>query len=380
MYANKPATSGKTRHAYLSFLLTLALLVVASVPGLAQLAGKGAINGVVQDPTGAAIPGASVVITNDATGIATRTTSTSAGDFNVTTLDPGTYTVDVSASGFEKLTQKNVVVNALEARTFNPKLTIGGTEQTVTVTTAPPALETADATLGATLDQEMYSALPIEMGAFGQPGQRRATDFANLLPGVAGNETNGNATTNTGVVNGSGDRGAASAVYIDGVPFTMASGEGDPRFVWTAIAVDAVDQLQVQTAGYSAQYEGQGVENFTIKQGGNHYHGAVYEFFRNTALDTYGFFVPLNLQNKPYKRPEHQNEYGIVLSGPLVPFGTWKDKLFFFGNYNGYRYSADTPYFITFPTAAEQKGDFSALGVKIYDPNTQTACTASTLR
>ncbi len=81
-----------------------------------------------------------------------------------------------------------------------------------------------------------------------QADQRRATDFVYLMPGVQGNETNGNATTNTGVVNGSGSRGAASDVYVDGIPFVRAGGNGDPRYVWTAISVDAVDQFQVQTS------------------------------------------------------------------------------------------------------------------------------------
>ncbi len=87
------------------------------------------------------------------------------------------------------------------------------------------------------------------------------------MPGVQGNNTNGNPTTNTGVVNGSGSRGAVSAVYIDGLPFVRAGGNGDPRFVWTAISVDAVDQFQVQTSGYSAIYEGQGIQNYTVKAG-----------------------------------------------------------------------------------------------------------------
>ena len=140
------------------------------------------------------------------------------------------------------------------------------------------------------MENDMYSALPIEMGAYGQPDQRRATDFAFLMPGVQGNNTNGNPTTNTGIVNGSGSRGAVSDVYIDGIPFVRAGGNGDPRYVWTAMSVDAVDQFQVQTSGYSAIYEGQGIQNYTIKQGGTKYHGSVYEFFRNTALDTWGFF------------------------------------------------------------------------------------------
>lgn len=361
-----------------------AVLCVAmwSMTSYAQLSGKGAITGTVQDPTGAAIPGATVIVTKNSTGVATTATSTSAGDYSVSTLDPGVYTVTVSAPGFQSLTQKNVEVNALETQTFNPKLAIGATDTTVTVTTAPPQLNTATAELGATMENDMYSALPIEMGAYGQPDQRRATDFAALLPGVQVNETNGNATTNTGVVNGSGSRGAASGVYIDGVPFTNAAGEGDPRFVWTAISVDAVNQFQVETSGYSALYEGQGIENFTVKAGGNKFHGAVYEFFRNTALDTWGFYKVLNPATGQLQKPvEHQNEYGILLSGPLVPFGSLKDKLFFFGNYNGFRYAHSAPQSISFPNLAEQAGNFNSVTVNgapvpIYDPNTQTACTS----
>jgi hypothetical protein len=195
---------------------------------------------------------------------------------------------------------------------------------------------------------------------------------------VQGNNTTGNPTTNTGIVNGSGSRGAVSAVYIDGLPFVRAGGNGDPRFVWTAISVDAVDQFQVQTSGYSATLEGQGVQNYTIKAGGVKYHGSIYEFFRNTALDTYGFFgsVP-NAAGVVHKPVEHQNEYGINLSGPLVPFGSWKSKLFFFGNYNGYRYSAETPTQNTFPTQAQQQGNFAGVVTGgIYDPNTQATCTS----
>jgi hypothetical protein len=360
-----------------SFLIVAGLACPPSETN-AQLSGKGGIAGTVTDPSGAVVSGATVTITSLATGVETNTTSTSSGNYSVSTLDPGNYTVTVSASGFQTLTQQNVQVNALEVATFNPKLTVGSSTETVTVSAAPPALETSNATLGATMENAMYSALPLQMGAGGQPDQRRATDFAALMPGVQANPTNGNLTTNTGVVNGSGPRGSVSAVYIDGLPFTAVSGEGDPRFVWTAISVDAVDQFQVQTVGYPALYEGQGVQNYTVKAGGNRYHGSAYEFFRNTALDTWGFFGPINkdpVTGKPQKPVEHQNEYGIWLSGPLLP--VLRDRLFFFGNYDGYRYSRVLPTFITFPTAAEQHGDFSAIPVQIYDPTTQAACTSA---
>src|SRR5580698_9010430 len=362
----------------LAFLAVFLILACNARLG-AQLTGKGAITGVVTDKTGAVIPNATITATNTGNGITATTQSTGAGDFNFSDLDPGIYTVTTAAAGFSTLTQQNVHVNAMETQTYNPILAVGAQSQQVTVTAEPLQLETSNATLGATMEQETYSELPIEMGGYSSADQRRATDFVYLMPGVQGNETNGNATTNTGVINGSGSRGAVSDVYIDGIPFVRAGGNGDPRYVWTAISVDAVDQFQVQTSGYSAIYEGQGIQNYSIRAGGNKYHGAVYEFFRNTALDTWGFFGanPNPVTGAVSKPVEHSNEYGIYLSGPLIPVGTWKDKLFFFGNYNGFRYSSETPTTITLPTPAQQQGNFAGLSSGgIYDPFSATTCTA----
>ena len=359
-------------------LLTVFVLLWGSSAS-AQLAGKGEIKGVVTDSSGAVIPGAVVTATSTTQGTKLTRTTSSSGDFDLSPLNPDIYSVTIAAKGFETLTQQDVHVNALEVSDLKLTMTVGSESQTVSVSTAPPQLETSNATLGATMEHDMYSALPIEMGAYGNPDQRRATDFAFLMPGVQGNNTNGNPTTNTGIVNGSGSRGAVSAVYVDGIPFVRAGGNGDPRYVWTAISVDAVDQFQVQTSGYSAIYEGQGIQNYNIKQGGNKYHGAVYEFFRNTALDTWGFFgaTPNPVTGVVSKPVEHSNEYGILLSGPLVPFGKWRDKVFFFGNYNGFRYSSQTPTAMTFPTAAEQAGNFAGLvSGGIFDPSTAASCTS----
>ena len=103
------------------------------------------------------------------------------------------------------------------------------------------------------------------------------------------------------------------------------SGQGDPRFVWSAISVDAVGQFQVQTSGYSALYEAKACRITTWKQGGNAYHGSLYEFFRNTALDAWGFVKGKNpYTGLPQKPVEHQNEFGIAIGGPLIPFGSWR--------------------------------------------------------
>jgi hypothetical protein len=234
-----------------ALVAAFAVLLCCLPSAFAQLGGKGEVKGTVKDAMGAVVPNATLTATENSTGVHVVRKTNSAGDYDLSPLDPGIYTIVVTAAGFETETQIDVHVNALEIQDYNPVLRVGAATENITVTSAPLMLETSNATLGATMENDMYSALPLQMGGYGQPDQRRATDFAYLMPGVQGNETNGNATTNTGVVNGSGSRGAATAVYIDGVPFTQVSGEGDPRFVWTAISVDAVNQFQVETSGYS---------------------------------------------------------------------------------------------------------------------------------
>ena len=235
------ATSVQFCSNFLAIMLVLAGL--AGGVARAQLSGRGEIKGTVKDPTGAVVTNATVTATEVSTGVSTVRTTNSSGIYDISPINAGLYVVTVTASGFEKQTQTDVQVNAMEIRSYDPVLTVGSSTETVTVTTLPPQLETSNAMLGATMEQQMYSALPVEMGAYGSPDQRRATDFAFLMPGVQGNNTNGNPTTNTGVVNGSGSRGAVSVVYIDGIPFVRAGGNGDPRYVWTAISVDAVYQF-----------------------------------------------------------------------------------------------------------------------------------------
>jgi hypothetical protein len=351
------------------FVLLPFALFLFNLSAFAQLSGKGEITGRVTDPSGAVIQDALVVARSTTRGTTVTTRTTTAGDYTLSPLDADTYIVTVTARAFKTTTQENIVVNALEVATVNISLSLGTAAETVTVTEAPPQLETSNATLGATMAQETYSELPIAMGAGGQPDQRRASDYVLLMPGVQNNETNNNLTDNTGPIDGSGSKGGASSVYVEGIPFFNVSQEGDNRFVWTAISVDAVNQLQVQTSGYPAIYEGQGVQNFDLKRGTNTFHGGVYEYFRNTALDTWGFYAPalVNPATGAATKPaEHMNEYGILLGGPIV-----RNKLFIFANYDGYRYAKGViPTLQAYPTLAERSGDFSALGVNIYDPST----------
>jgi hypothetical protein len=353
--------------------LSLALFLPVSI--WAQLGGTGTIEGTVTDSSGAMVPGARVIARNAATRAEMVRTTTSSGLYTLAPLDPGNYVITVTAPGFETLVRENIHVDGLQVLALDLALKVGSASQTVIVTSAPPQLETNNATLGGTLENEIYQSLPLEMGGANgiSTDQRRVTDSALLLPGVTNNETKNNESDEPMVVNGNA---SATEMYIEGVPLDSASTSGDPRYIWSAFSVETVNQFQVKTTGYSAEYQGLSVENFTIKSGTNNYHGSAYEVFRNTALDSAGFIPAQYPANYPdsalagtyYKPPEHMNEYGISLSGPI-----WRDRIFLFGNYMGFRYSALTkPQAQTIPTPAEMCGDFSAAGINIYDPTTQT--------
>ena len=334
------------------------LLPIATAAG--QVSGGGTIQGTITDPSGAVIAGVSIAATNVETGVQTSRKTTDAGFFVLTPLQPGTYTVTVRASGFQTLTQERVEVVALGTVGLNLRLELGSATQTITVEAAPPRLHTDDATLGATMENEIYAALPLQMN--GVP--RDPTQFVATAPGVNNASTQA-AGPSTAAFNGG--QTYHNEVYLEGMPLTSAGTQGDTRYLAFAVSVDAVDQFQVETNGSKAQYEGQGVENYVLKSGTNAFHGAAFEYFRNTDLDARGFF--------PANRPaDHQNEFGGLLGGPIR-----KNKIFFFGNYDGYRYlSGSTPVLQSIPTLAQRSGDFSGLPAAqvIYDPASQTCAGA----
>ncbi len=358
-------------------LLLTALLLVPSVLK-AQIGGTGTIQGTITDSTGAVIPHARVTVMNKATGVETAMPTDSSGFYAISTLPADTYKVTVAAPGFEKLVRDNVALNGLQVLGLNLKLTVGSTSSTVTVTTAPPPLDTTNATLGGAIDNQTYSKTPLEMGEFGQSSQRRATDVAFLVVGVDPEIAGNNATDEPMIINGNP---SATQMNIDGVPFDTATAMGDPRFVWTSIPAESVNQFQVETTGFSAEYGGLGVENFTLKSGTNHLHGTLYTIARNTAFDASGFIPVTNkITGQKVKTPEHQWENGANFGFPIL-----RNKLFLFGSYTNYRYSSVTPpNYETIPTPAELCGDFSAADAggkyPIYDPSTQTSSTTAPTR
>lgn len=325
----------------------------------AQLAGLATIQGTITDPSGAVIPGAQITATKLDTNKVTTQVSTGAGFFSLAGVEPGLYSIRVTYSGFSTFVQENVRVNALQVLGLNVKLTPGGTDETITVTAEPPAIETTNGTLGQTMENATYQELPLVVG--GQP--RNPAAFTYLTPGVVSDGQSGQYN---------GGQSYHDETYLEGLALTSPAVQGDQGSVNRGVSVDAVDQFQVQTSGTSAQYQGQGFSNYTLKSGNNTFHGRLFEYFRNTALDTWGW-TPKNQINavtgKAIKPVERQNEYGGTFGGPIM-----KNRLFFFFAYDGDHYLKGTnPSLVSVPTRLERTGDFSALA-PIYDPTT-TTCT-----
>lgn len=379
----KQSKGSSLRHTLCALFAAIALLSAPAV--WAQTAGDGSLQGTVTDASGAVVVGATVTATNVATNVANVRTSSSAGFFSISPLPPGTYNVTVAASGFEKLVQQNVVVDALQIRSFNPVLNVGQASQTVTVTAAPPVLDTADATIGLTMENQTYTNLPIQLNNM----QRDPTAFAALTPGAQGG-------TRLPVIGGTGNY--LGQLYLEGMPAETISQQGDNRLVSQDVDLDAVDQFQVLTSMPPAEYMGAGAENFTMKSGGLQYHGQVSDFVRNTAFDTWGFTAPAATtknalgQTVPAPKPsEHQNEVSATLGGKVPHTG---NKLFFFVAYDNYYERLGPTYSLfTIPSALMRAGDFTELngGVGgggesgegasnpaiLYDP-TSNRCTGNT--
>ncbi len=331
-------------------LVLLAAFAAASAvarPAAAQIAGSGAIQGSVLDSSGGALAGATVVATNVATGVATTRHTTDAGVYTVSPLPPGEYRVAVSLDGFRTVVQERVVVDGLAVVGLNVVLEVGAVTQEVTVSAAPPPLGTADARLGQTIRNEVYTALPLVMNT---GGPRDPTQFMFLMPGVQSVGRWGNVM---------GGQDFTNDQYVEGLPITNSVVQGEGRNLSYGISVEAVDQFQVETSGTAAMYNGQGVSNYVVKSGTNQFRVTAFEFLRNTALDTKGFFAA--------RKPEDdQHEYGVTVGGPIR-----KNRVFFFAVYDGYRDRRQTDSrLISVPTTAMRTGDFSSLPVAIYDPLT----------
>ena len=344
-------------------LYALSLVGVALLTGtiaFAQLQ-AGRIVGQVFDPQHAAVPGATVTVTNSATNDSQVVKSDGSGNYVVTPLNPGTYSVSVSGQGFATMVRNGIELTVGEAAEVDLSLKVGAANTKVEVTTEGPILETQSGSLNMTVTNTEVQSLPLN--------GRQFTQLAELSPGVAPLPASGNTqNVRPESLNGNvfdGINGQESDFLLDGGDIT-AHHEGGTQIM---TSIDATQEYNVESSPYSAEYTGVGAAfNTTTKSGGDKFHGDLFEFVRNQTTDARGFFA---LAIPELKR----NQFGGTIGGPLTlpKLYNGKNKTFFFASYEGNRQVQGLTSNVPVPTQAQLGGDFSAPGLHaIYDPTTTT--------
>jgi hypothetical protein len=312
-------------------------------PASAQV-DQGAITGVVQDLTGAVVPGAQVTLTNTDTGFVLQGKSNGRGDYVFSPIKIGNYTVSATASGFETTTQENVRVN-IQDRLYIPiVLKPGGVKETVTVTTAPPLLQGESASVGQVMDTETIDNTPLN--------GRNYVFVAQLTAGTAPSVGGNSQSRGQGDFFANGQRATQNNFILDGVDNNVDADDFQNGASYNVTPPpDALAEFKVSTSNYSAEFghSAGAVVNASIKSGTNQVHGDLWEYVRNTKLDAQDW----DAASIP---PYHQNQFGATLGLPLI-----KNKLFYFGDIEATRITYASTFHGTVPTPLMRQGNFTEL-------------------
>jgi len=339
-----------TRISRYYLLLAMGLILIGTAK--AQL-DQGAITGVVKDPTGAVVPHASVTLTEINTNFAVTAQSNSSGIYVFDPIKIGHYSITATAPGFKSTNLTGLELNVNQRLEADVHLQVGGDRESVQVSaTSAPLLQTQDASVGQVMTQRQVNDIPLN--------QRNYVFLAQLSTGV--NPSNGSRGQGNGDFNANGQRATENNFILDGVDNNSNSID----FLNGASYVikpppDALAEFKIQTADSSAEFghSAGGVVNASIKSGTNQFHGDVWEYVRNNDL---GEAKPTEWQSNTTSptvvQPYHQNQFGFTFGGPIL-----KNKLFFFGDYEGNRIIENFPEISSTPTALmqSQPGNFSEL-------------------
>src|SRR5579862_240684 len=304
-----------------SCLLLMACFTFAG-SGLLFAQGTGTIKGFVTDPAGLAVPNAPVIVTNTATGAAVKTTTNEAGIYEVRALNAGTYTIQVSAAGFRTYVNKDVTLNTTQTLGIDIKLEVGEQKQTVTVESVAPLVNTQEGRVQNVVTGAEVNNLPLN--------GRNIYALMQLIPGAVDSTGIDMESTAGGIqTNINGSRANFNGFMLDGVSNKGLSGGSNSQ-----PAPDFVQEYSIQTNNFSAEFSSSAgsITEVTTKSGTNDIHGDLWEFFRNDKLNARNFF------DGDTKAEWRQNQFGGTIGGPVK-----KDKIFFFGGYEGERFRTAIP-------------------------------------
>src|SRR3984893_13816830 len=333
--------------------LAFVLCLFVSVPVRAQVTGA-TLSGTVTDASGAVIANAQVSIKNTATGITKDVTTDSAGFYTVPNLPAGPYEVKATAAGFNTAVSK-VTLAVGAQQTLNVPMKVGETATTVQVTEAAPQIDLTSSTLNGQVEAQTVVDLPLN--------GRDWTSLATLHPGVALIEEQMDYATSARGNRGfgaeltiSGERTTTNNYRLDGISVNDYANSGPGNVIGAALGVDAIQEFSVLTGGFSAEYgkAAGGVVNAITKAGSNAFHGDVYEFLRNSALDARDYFT----RSADVVRPKFiRNQFGASAGGTII-----KDKTFVFGDYEGLRQVKGISSDIKVPTLPARMGIITGVG------------------
>ncbi len=330
---------------------------------LAQVAGRGSLSGLVTDSSGAAIAGAAVKLTNIDTGVVVSGRTSAGGLYSFLSLVPGNYQLKVEQSGFKTSVQNKITVAVDAEQRVNMSLQVGGVSQEVTVSAAPDIVATTSSTTGQLIPSEVIERTPLLT--------RDIFGLVQLVPGVIpqdGNPTSLDSQRNE-VSNFTINGAPQGTVYytLDGSPLTI--GENNQGVVIPAMEppLDSVEEFEMETnvTPASIQTGAAGVISLVSKSGTNNFHGDVFGFARPNVLVSNDYFDRAAGQPVP---DFHRYQWGGSFGGPIK-----RNKVFFFGDYEGTQQASIATTTLTVPTAAEKLGDFSGdPGLTIYNPDPST--------
>src|SRR5882762_7381780 len=320
--------------------------------------GNATIVGLISDQTKAAVAGAHVTLINEGTGIRATAVSDSGGRYNFPQLAVGNYRVEVTSEGFKRATQSGINLTAEQISSVNLTLEIGSVKDSIEVVGAPPALETVSASVRSVVRRELIEDLPLN--------GRNPLDLATLLPGAVNQSGARVSLSQENGVSVNGARGSDNNVLLDGGA-NVDVYNGTPN---SLPYPDALPEFSVSTSMFSAEYgrTAGSLVSAVTKGGGNQYHGTLYEYLRNDAMDARSFFAVKGLVNKPVLK---RNQFGASLGGPVK-----RDKSFLFVSWESLKQKNSTTSSGTvMPTALDRAGDFSQSSRKPTDPATGAAFT-----
>lgn len=335
------------RRGFFLRMLFLALVVPAvfflTSATLHAQADTGSIQGTIRDQSGAVIPGAKVDLTNEGTNLTITLTAGGDGSYIFSPVKIGVYEVSAEAPGFAKAVQTHITLDIQQQRVVDLVLKPGAVTQTIEVTGAPPALQTQNASVGQVVDSRDVNNLPLN--------GRNFTFLAQLAAGVNTPEADTRGNAQSGAFSANGLRPAQNNYLLDGIDNNSNTVDflNGTNFV-TLPPLDAIQEFKVQTSDYSAQFgrAGGAILNATIKSGTNSFHGTAWEYVRNDLFDAADWFEDAGSIHKGEYR---QNQFGATFGGPLI-----KNKVFFFGDYEGLRKLQGTVFTSSVPTALERSG------------------------